>query len=198
MAKPYDRAYFERWYPVAGRLNTAAVVARKVALALAATEYHLGRRLRSVLDIGCGEAAWRAPLMRLRPKLHYLGLDTSEHVLARYGRRRNIRPVAFGQLAGLRFEQRFDLLVCADVIHYLDAAELRRGLSGFAEIGAGVAFLETWCRGDAIEGDRDGFIARSGSWYRRQFARAGLSACGSHLYLLPELAARAGALERCS
>ncbi|MDZ4350310.1 MAG: class I SAM-dependent methyltransferase [Xanthomonadaceae bacterium] len=198
MLKRYDEAYFQRWYPrTAGRLTTPAMLARKVALAVGVAEYHLGRPVARVLDIGCGEGAWRAPLRRIRPRVQYLGLDSSEYVVERYGRSRNIRPLSFGQLGELRFDRPFDLLVCSDVIHYLPTAELRRGLSGFAELGCGVAFLETWCRGDAIEGDREGFYARTAAWYRTAFRNAGLTPCGSHCYLLPALAGDATALERC-
>lgn len=197
MEKTYDAGYFQRWYHSPGRrLTGPAALDRKVALAVATAEYHLGRPIRSVLDVGCGEGAWRAPLRRLRPGVYYLGLDSSDYAVARYGRARNLKPVAFGQLAELRFDRRFDLLVCSDVMHYLPAAELRRGLSGFAELCQGVAFAEVYCRGDRIEGDHDGFIARSAGWYRRRLAEAGFLACGSHAYLGPDLLAGATALER--
>lgn len=59
MDKTYDRAYFDRWYRRGG-IGGAARLARKVALAVVTAEYHLERPIRSVLDIGCGEGAWRA------------------------------------------------------------------------------------------------------------------------------------------
>ena len=62
MTKTYDRAYFDRWYR-GSEVGGNARLARKVALAVATAEYHLERPLRSVLDIGCGEGGWRAPLM---------------------------------------------------------------------------------------------------------------------------------------
>lgn len=196
MSKQYDQPYFDRWYrtPAEAALRRP-LLARKVALAIAVAEYHLGRPLRSVLDVGCGEGAWRAPLLKLRPKLHYLGLDSSSYAIARHGRARNLRLASFGQLGELRFDAPVDLLVCSDVMHYLRTAELKRGLSGFAELCDGVAFLETFCRGDAVEGDEDGFVARTPGWYRRTFAAAGFVACGSHCYLGPRLAAQATALE---
>jgi len=88
-----------------------------------------------------------------------------------------------------------DLLVCSDVIHYVPTAELRRGLSGFAELCDGVAFLELYARGDAIRGDHEGFLARPAASYRRWFREAGFVACGSHAYLSPNLRANAVALE---
>lgn len=197
MAKQYDRSYFDRWYrPAERRPGAAGQLARKVALAVAGCEYYLGRRLRSVLDIGCGEGAWRAPLRRLRPKVDYLGLDSSQYAVARHGSRRNLRLVDFAQLGELRFDGSADLLVCSDVLHYLDAVTLRRGLSGFAQLGHGMAWIELFCRGDQAEGDHEGWRARPASFYRRAFAEAGLLAVGSHCYLLPPLHEQAVALER--
>lgn len=194
MGKHYDRHYFDRWYRER-RIARPSALRRKVALAVATAEYHLERPLRSVLDVGCGEGAWRAPLLRLRPTLHYLGLDTSRYAVERFGRKRNLRPGAFGDLAEQRFDARFDLLVCADVLHYLDDDEIRRGLSGLADLCHGVAFIEVYCAEDDVEGDLHGFHPRPAGWYRNAFADAGLVACGNHAYLMPACAERATALE---
>lgn len=196
MAKKYDRRYFDHWYREdAAGVGRGALLRRKVALAVAMAEHYLGRPLRSVLDVGCGEGAWRAPLLKLRPELSYLGVDSSEYAVARYGAKRNLRLVHFRQLGEMRLGAPVDLLVCADVLHYLPAADLRRGLSGFAELCHGVACIETYCRGDAVEGDKHGFIPRQAAFYRRAIAAAGFTACGSHGYLSPSLAADAVALE---
>jgi SAM-dependent methyltransferase len=197
MTKQYDRAYFDRWYRhPALRVTGKQVLERKVRLAVATAEYYLGRPLRSVLDVGCGEGAWRAPLLQLRPSLHYRGIDPSAYAVARHGARRNLQQVRFGQLEHLRFGPAVDLLVCSDVMHYVPTRELQRGLSGFRELCHGVAFLETFTREDDPDGDREGFIPRRERWYRRAFADAGFLACGSHCWLSPALADEAAALER--
>lgn len=197
MTKQYDRAYFDRWYRhPALRVSGKQVLERKVRLALATAEYYLGRSVGSVLDVGCGEGAWRAPLLQLRPTLQYRGIDPSAYVVARHGARRNLQQVRFGQLEHLRFGPAVDLLVCSDVMHYVPTRELRRGLSGFRELCQGVAFLETFTREDDPDGDREGFIRRRASWYRAAFADAGFLACGSHCWLSPGLAEEAAALER--
>jgi predicted TPR repeat methyltransferase len=134
-------------------------------------------------------------LRELRPCVDYLGLDRSEYVVARYGRTRNIRLAAFGQLAELRFDHTFDLIVCSDVLHYVRAGELRRGLRGIAEMLDGVAFLELFTSRDAPDGDKHGFIARAPKWYLSTFAQAGLTACGSHCYIGPRLKGCVAALE---
>jgi SAM-dependent methyltransferase len=196
MAKTYDRAYFDKWYrhprhAVASRSE----LERKVALAVATAEYYLGRRIVNVLDIACGEGVWRAPLKRLRPAIEYLGLDSSDYAIARYGRSRNLRLARFGELEHLRFERDFDLIVCSDALHYVRTAELRRGLRGLVEMLDGVAFLELFTREDEPDGDREGFIPRSARWYLREFRAAGLVPCGTHCYFGPKLKGRTAALE---
>jgi SAM-dependent methyltransferase len=196
MPKQYDQPYFDRWYrDPRRRVKSPLVLERKVRMVVAIAEHHLGHALGSVLDVGCGEAAWLAPLRKLRPRVRYLGLDSSNYAVARYGRARNVRHCAFGQLAEQRFDDPVDLLVCSDVMHYLPTVELERGLAGFAELCHGVAFLEVFCKGDDFVGDREGFVARSAAWYRRAFARAGFTHAGSHCYLSRALRERASALE---
>ena len=195
-AKIYDRDYFDKWYrnprhAVASREG----LQRKAALALAAAEYYLGHEVRNVLDVGCGEGVWRAPLLALRPEIQYLGLDSSEYAVERYGRSRNVRLATFGQLGELRFDKAFDLIVCSDVLHYVRTAELKRGLRGIAEMLDGVAFLELFTASDAPDGDKHGFIARTPRWYLSAFAQAGLIACGSHCYVGPRLQGCVAALE---
>jgi SAM-dependent methyltransferase len=194
MPKQYDQHYFQHWYRQKD-IGGAQRLARKVALAVSTAEYYLERPIRTVLDIGCGEGAWRAPLMKLRPKLRYMGFDSSEYAIARYGRTRNLRFARFGDFEFLRPCPPVDLLVCADVLHYLPSRELQRGASGLADLCGGIAFLETFTREDEFEGDHAGFQPRTAAWYRAQLQKHGLRAAGSHCWLSPALAGEAAALE---
>ena len=194
MEKQYDRAYFDRWYRGAG-LGGPQRLARKVALAVATAEYHLERPIRTVLDIGCGEGAWRAPLLKLRPKVAYLGFDSSQYAIERHGARRNLHWARFADFEHLRPCPPADLVICADVLHYLPAREIDRGLAGLAELCGGVAFLETFTRQDETVGDEDGFLRRPAAFYRGRFQAVGLRPLGSHCWLSPALADGATALE---
>jgi SAM-dependent methyltransferase len=192
--KTYDRDYFDRWYRNAG-IGGRQRLQRKVALAIATAEYHLGRPIRSVLDIGCGEGVWRAPLLKLRPKLRYLGFDSSEYAIRRYGARRNLHFARFGDFEMLRPCAPVDLLICSDVLHYLPTRELDRGLPGLAELCAGVAFLEAFTASDEAEGDNVGFQRRPAKFYRQRLAALGFGTLGSHCWLSPMRVADAAALE---
>ncbi len=196
-AKAYDAAYFERWYrdPLR-RVITPAAVARKVHLATAIAESLLERPIRSVLDVGAGEGAWRAHLRRLRPRLRYTGVESSEYAVGRFGASRGLVRGSFGTLADLALAGPFDLVVVCDVLHYVPDRELGPGLRAIASLTGGVAYLEAYTTEDEIEGDRGAWFHRSSEQYRRHFRRAGLHAVGMHCYVGPEMAAGTAALER--
>ena len=194
MTKTYDRAYFDTWYRHGG-IGHAARLARKVALAVATAEYHLERPLRTVLDIGCGEGAWRAPLLKLRPKAQYLGFDSSDYAISRYGRSRNLHSARFADFEHLRPCPPVDLLICSDVLHYLDTRELDRGLPALAELCGGVAFIEVFTREDGAEGDEHDFKRRHARFYRERLLALGLHPLGSHCWLSPERVPHAAAME---
>ncbi len=158
-------------------------------------EYFLRRKVRSVLDIGAGEGRWRAELRRLRPSIRYVGIDPSEYVVRRHGRRRNIRLGTFEALHTMRLGGPFDLVVCADVLQYVSNPALARGVRHIARVLNGVTFLESYTSGDDMEGDLEGWHHRSKAEYRRVFAGAGLVACGLHCYLKKPLAEHAVELE---
>ena len=194
MTKTYDRAYFDRWYRRGG-IGGAARLARKVALAVATAEYHLERPIRSVLDIGCGEGAWRAPLLKLRPKLAYIGFDASAYAIARYGRSRNLHHATFADFEHLRPCAPADLLVCSDVLHYLPTRELARGLPALAELCGGVAFIEAFAREDEAVGDDHEFKRRPAAFYTTRLRATGLRPLGSHCWLSAGRVDAASALE---
>jgi SAM-dependent methyltransferase len=195
--KQYDQAYFDRWYrdPEYAVIDRT-VLERRVHLAVSITEYLLERRVRRVLDVGCGEGVWRTILRRIRPRVKYVGLDPSTYVVRRYGGRRNIRLGGLGNLGELGLKGRFDLIVCSDVIHYVSTAELRSGLPPLAAMLTGVAYLEAFAREDEIEGDSEGFQDRSTATYLKLFRDAGLFPIGMHCYVTKEFATRLTAFEK--
>ena len=194
--KAYDEAYFNKWYrDPRTQVHTPDSVRRKIRMVLGVTEYFLGRKLRTVLDVGAGEGTWGAELRRLRPGVRYLGLDPSEYVVKRYGHRRNIKLGSFEQLPTMSLGRGYDLVICADMLQYVPDATLKRGVRHIAGLLNGVAFLESYTTGDDMEGDLDGWHPRSKSQYRRIYTDAGLVPCGVHCYLTRSLAVNAVELE---
>jgi SAM-dependent methyltransferase len=184
MTKQYDKAYFDKWYRGRTRVSTHAEVRRKVAVAIATTEYFLRRQLRTVLDVGCGEGAWLQHLQAFRPRVQYLGLDSSDYAVKRFGKERNIRKATFGDLPKLDLGV-FDLVVCSDVMHYVPDAELRAAFPALAEATDGVAYLEVLTKEDDIVGDLDDFIRRPAAWYRKLFGGSGMTFVGPYCWASP-------------
>ncbi len=197
MAKHYDQAYYEQWYhDPERRVITPAAVARKVRLVLGIAEALLERPVRSVLDVGCGEGAWREHLRRERPNLRYTGVESSPYVLERFGRSRDIRAGSFGTLGQLALDAPYDVIVVCDVLQYVPDDELKPGLAALGNLLGGVAYLEAYASEDAIEGDRHGWHERSAKQYLAQFAKAGLTGVGMHCYVGEALRGQTAALER--
>jgi SAM-dependent methyltransferase len=184
--KQYDQQYFDRWYRREG-FGSKSRLDRKVRYAVAATEYLLERPIRNVLDVGCGEAPWRAALQRQRPRVDYVGVDPSEYVVERFGTSRNIHLGTFGSLDELDLAGPFDLVVCADVVLYVTDRALRRGLDTIAQLLRGVAYIEIFTINDAIEGDLSLFQRRRPATYDRALEAAGLTRVGPHLYVGDEV-----------
>jgi SAM-dependent methyltransferase len=185
MIKRYDRQYFDRWYRhPRHRVHTGESLVRKVKMVLSVTEYLLGRPIRSVIDIGCGEGAWRPILRTLRPAVRYRGFDPSPYVLRRFGASRNIRRGSLADLSAVGTTAA-DLVVCADVLQYVPPAEVERGLVAIRRLARGVAYVEAFAAEDDMEGDQAGWHDRSAAWYRRALRRAGLVQCGPYCFLDP-------------
>ena len=196
MPKSYDRSYFDRWYrDPRKRVKVEDDVMRKVRLVVGIAEYYLERPLRSVLDVGCGEGAWRPLLKRIRPSLRYQGVDASEYAVQRFGRRRNIRLGTVGGLRDLKLKGPYDLVVCCDVMHYVPSDELARGVREMGRLAGGLAYLEAFTTEDAVVGDKDSWQNRTPAWYRRLFASNGFSPVGSQCYVTPGVLEMVSALE---
>ena len=177
-------------------MKSAAELQRQVEFVVRLAEWVLDRPLQSVLDVGCGEAQWRAPLRRLRPRLHYAGVDPSEYAVARYGARRGLHRGGIEDLDTLPLRDRYDLVVCCGMLNYLPPATLRRGLAQVARRTGGVAYLELFTKSDAFEGDTNWPAPQSAATYRRAIRAAGLWSIGMHGYVPADQRHRVSALER--
>ena len=185
--KAYDEAYYDRWYRhPRHRVSKEPDCERKVHLAVSVAEYVVGRAIRSVLDIGCGEGLWYLILRRLRPDIRYIGVDPSEYAVTRYGASRHIRRGSFGTFDRLRLPSAFDLVVCADALQYVNDDDAARGLRAIRDRlhgpHGGVAYIEAYTTEDNMVGDREEWVERSAADYRRLFRRVGLTLCGPQCY----------------
>jgi SAM-dependent methyltransferase len=165
----FDRAYYQRFYfnPRTAVTSRAEMTSRG-RLICGCVDY-VGLPVRSILDAGCGVGLLRAPLLRSLRGARYVGLEYSAYLCERYGWLQ-------GSIDTFRTRERFDLVVCYDVLQYLSAAQASRAIANLAR----------WCRGalyfgalttedwrDNCDQSRTDRIAglRPGRWYRRELSR---------------------------
>jgi SAM-dependent methyltransferase len=172
----FDRAYYRRFYfdPKTAVANRREMGAR--ARLIAAMAEHAGLPVGRILEAGCGTGMLRTALRRLMPRAHYTGLETSEYLCDRYG-------WEHGRIEQYRARAPFDLVICYDVLQYLDDRAAARALANFGRLCRGVLYFSALTRYDlkhnADPKRTDANVhLRSAHWYRtrlrRQFREAGL------------------------
>ena len=197
LSERYDAAYFDKWYRhPTHRVKTAAELARQVSFVLHTAEWVLGRRVRTVLDVGCGEGNWYPVLRRLRPRLAYHGVDPSAYAVSAFGARRHLQQGGIEDLASLDLREQYDLVVCCGMLNYLSVAQLTSGIDRVARRTGGMAYLELFTNEDAFEGDTDWPPPKSASWYRGLMQGAGLVPVGMQCYVTEAERDRVSSLER--
>ena len=197
LSERYDAAYFDKWYRhPTHRVKTAAELTRQVSFVLHAAEWVLGRRVRTVLDVGCGEGNWSPVLRALRPRVAYAGVDPSAYAVSKFGTRRNLQQGGIEDLSSLDLREQYDLVVCCGMLNYLSVAQLTCGIGQVAQRTGGMAYLELFTKDDHFEGDTDWPPPKSATWYRGLMQRAGLVPVGMQCYVAKAEQDRVSSLER--
>jgi 2-polyprenyl-3-methyl-5-hydroxy-6-metoxy-1,4-benzoquinol methylase len=166
----FNRDYYQRFYfnPRTAVTSKAEMGAR--ARLIAGCADYLGLPVGKILDAGCGVGLLREPLLRALPRARYMGLEHSSYLCRRYGWRQ-------GSIETYRSRERFDLVICYDVLQYLSAPAARRAIRNLARLCRGALYFgaltsEDW-RDSCDQRRTDRVRAlRSGGWYRRELARA--------------------------
>jgi predicted TPR repeat methyltransferase len=176
-AQRFDAGFYRRFYlNPKTRVVTQRDMARRADL-VAAFARHGQLEVRSILDVGCGLGLMRRQLLRHFPNARYTGLEVSEYLCRKHGWEQ-------GSAASFTSDRPFDLVVCYDVLQYLDSRAAAAAIRNLAQLCAGVLHFgvltqEDWdlyC--DKRRTDRSVHI-RPANWYRRRLARSFINAgCG--------------------
>jgi len=166
----FGAAYFRKFYVnPATRVVTAGEMRSRATL-IAALLMHLQIPVRSILDAGCGMGLLRRPLAAVLPRARYVGLEFSEYLCRRYGWQR-------GSVVTHEAREPFDLLICYDVLQYLDDAQAARAIANFPHLTRAAVYVSALTREDWRDNcDRSrtdrAVHLRSGAWYRRRLGKA--------------------------
>jgi SAM-dependent methyltransferase len=165
----FDARFYRRYY-VDPRTRVAS---RKDALALGrfvcAYAAYLGFTVRRVLDAGCGLGHFRPAVRERFPRARYVGLEASEYLCRRYG-------CAHGSIADYAPQQPFDLVLCHDVLQYLEDHEAVRALANLARLCRGALYVsvltrEDWRRNADRSRTDAGVRLRPVGWYKSRLFR---------------------------
>jgi 2-polyprenyl-3-methyl-5-hydroxy-6-metoxy-1,4-benzoquinol methylase len=168
MTPRFDKAYYDRYYRNPRTRAVTPAAARRQAAFVHAYLSHLQVPVRRVLDMGCGVGTMLRALARLYPRARVDGVEFSEYLCRRYGWQQ-------GSVVDFRSRTPFDLVMCHDVLAYLDDADCSRAIDNLAALTRGAACISV------ITADDEGLFdpsrtdpqqrLRPAAWYRRRLQR---------------------------
>ncbi len=166
----FDAAYYRRFYLAPATRATSRVETDHRGRLIAAAVQQLGLPVSRILDAGCGLGWFRKPLLQAFPKARYTGLEYSEYLCGKYG-------WIQGSIADFRSRHAFDLVICSDVLQYLDDRAAAKAIVNLARLSRGALYLHAPTELDFREhADPEGTDVdvrlRSGDWYRKQAGQA--------------------------
>lgn len=180
----FDEAFFHRYYGDADTRVADAGDAERLAGLIGGMVDYVGVRVRHILDAGCGVGLLRAPLTARYPKARYEGLEASPFLCRKFGWQQ-------GSVAEFKASRRYDLVVCHDVLQYLDDATAARAISNLARLAGAVLYFSVLTQGDwryaadQSRTDRDVHLRPAG-WYRSRLRRR-FRHLGAGVYLVRPL-----------
>jgi 2-polyprenyl-3-methyl-5-hydroxy-6-metoxy-1,4-benzoquinol methylase len=162
----FGREYFRKFYLSRATRVVTPQEMRARALTIAAALVQAGIPVRSILDAGCGIGLLKKPFAEVLPRARYTGLDASEYLCERYGWIK-------GSVVDYVPRRPSDLVVCYDVLQYLDDRAAARAIVNLGRMTRAAVYLSALTREDWRQNcdrkrtDRDVHL-RAGDWYRRR------------------------------
>ena len=168
MSERFDAEYYRRFYFDSRTAVVSRAEMRARARLIGVYADHIGLPVRRMLDAGCGVGLLQKPLMRAFPRAKYTGLEASAYLCKRFG-------WTHGSLADWSADP-FDLVVCYDVLQYLDDRTAARAIVNLARLTRGVLYLSALTTRDWRDNcdrsrtDRDVHL-RDVAWYGKRLRR---------------------------
>lgn len=179
-AARFDERYFERFY-YSKRTRAVApleYLARARLLGAYAALHDL--KIKRILDLGAGAGYFLRALDAVFPGAHTVGVEVSDYACARYGWRKS-------SITEFHDARPYDLVVCHDVIQYLDNKDAARALQNIASLSRGMLFFmaltrEDWEQNCDQSRTDSAVFKRPARWYRERL-KPDFQRVGSGVYL---------------
>lgn len=165
----FDAEFFRRYYGDPETRVADEDDAERIAGLIGGIVRYMELPVRSILDAGCGIGMLRGPLLRHFPGARYEGLEYSTYLCQEHG-------WIQGSVADHVSPAPYDLVVCHDVLQYLDDRSAARAVANLARLCRGALYLSVLTQRDwrhAADQSRtdESVHRRSGEWYRRRLRR---------------------------
>lgn len=165
----FDARYYRRFYLRAATRAMSQPETERRAAVVASIVAQQELPVKRILDMGCGLGWFKQPLLNVFPKASYTGVEYSEYLCKAYG----WQP---GSVVDYQGRGQFDLIVCCDVLQYLDDQAATLAINNLARLCRGALYLHVPTKQDwqtlmDPSGTDDKVFVRAGSWYQRQLRK---------------------------
>jgi SAM-dependent methyltransferase len=176
----FNAAYYKRFYltPATRAMSREQTDIRGALIASLVKQLDIP--VKSILDVGCGLGWYARPIKKVFRDANYTGTEISEYLCKRHG-------WIHGSLVDLKIKGQFDLVICADVIQYLNNKDANHAIGNLAKWCRGALYFHVptkvdWQENVDPSGTDTNVHLRSAAWYQRElrkyFVHAG---CGVHV-----------------
>jgi 2-polyprenyl-3-methyl-5-hydroxy-6-metoxy-1,4-benzoquinol methylase len=165
----FDQEYYERFYFDPKTAVTSSKEMQSRARLIAAYAQHTGLPTRRILDAGCGTGLLKPWFKRYLPRSSYTGVEASEFLCKKFGWQHST-------IEAFKSSAPFDIVVCYDVVQYLDSAAASRALNNLGRLCRGMLYFTALTRVDwehncDQERTDSNVHLRSAHWYRSRLKR---------------------------
>ena len=165
----FDAAYYRRFYLRAATRAMSQPETERRAAVIASIVAQLEFPVKRILDMGCGLGWFKQPLLKVFPKASYTGVEYSEYLCQEHGWQQ-------GSVVDYQGRGQFDLVVCCDVMQYLDDRDATRAINNLARLCRGALFLHIptqrdWKTVMDPSGTDTHVHVRAASWYQQRLRK---------------------------
>ena len=168
MRNDFDKAYYDRFYRNPRTRATSPAAAIRQSAFIANYLRYMEVPVKRIADIGCGLGQVLNALGDEFPRATTQGIEVSSYLCEEYGWQQ-------GSVVDYGNAKPFDVVVCNDVISYLNDRSCAKALSNLASLTKSAAFLgilteEDWALCDQERTDPDQYL-RPKAWYEKRLAK---------------------------
>jgi trans-aconitate methyltransferase len=165
----FDAGYYRRFYLRAATRAMSQPETERRAAVVASVVAQLELPVKRILDMGCGLGWFKQPLLKVFPKASYTGVEYSDYLCKEYGWQQ-------GSVVDYQGRGEFDLIICCDVLQYLDDKAATQAINNLARLCRGALYLHVPTQHDwqtlmDPSGTDDKVHVRKGSWYQKQLRK---------------------------